>query len=128
MNGCDMRRFCLRHLFLIISACMIATSFYVLFDLLDIDGSRFKERGQACGFEAVMPDCSEEIKSPTANTPAPSPGSLRDLLFATMDPYSFASRPRLPSTSSHYIVHTRNATQSESASPTQGSDPAQRLA
>lgn len=123
-----MRRFCSRHLFLLFAVCIIATSFYVLFDLLDIDGSRFKERGQVCGFEAVMPDCSEEIKSPTANTPAPSPGSLRGLLFAAMHYNAPASRPTLPSILSYHIVHTRNATQSESASPTRGSEPAQRLA
>lgn len=105
---------------------MIATSSYVLFDLLDIDGSRFKNLAQVCGFEAVMPDSSGEIKSPTAHTPAPPPGPLRGLVFTAMSYHSLASRPTLPSTSSYRIVHTRNATQSESASPGRGSEPAQR--
>lgn len=123
-----MRRFCFRHLSPIIAVCMIATSFYVLFDLLDLDGSGFEQTGQTCGFEAVMPDCGGEIKSPTANTPVLLPGSLRSLLFAAMHYNAPTSRPTLPSILSYRIVHTRNATQSESASPTQGSDPAQRLA
>lgn len=123
-----MQQFCLRHLFLIFFACTITTSSYVLFDLLDIDGSRFKELGQVCGFEAVMPDCSGEMKSPTAHTPTPPPGSLRSLLFTAMRDNALASRPMLPSTSSYYLVHTRNATQSESTSPGQGSEPAQRSA
>jgi len=124
-----MRRFCFRHLFLIFAVCMTATSSYVLFDLLDIDGSGFKELTRGCSFEAVMPDCSGEIKSPTANTPAPPPGPLRSLLFSATRYNFLASRPTLPSTSSSYrLVHTRNATQSESASSAQGSEPAQRSA
>jgi hypothetical protein len=121
-----MRRFCFRHLFLIFAVCMIATSSYVLFDLLDIDGSRFKNLAQACGFEAVMPDAGGEIKSPTAHTPAPPPGPLRNLMFTATGYRSLASRPTLLSTSSYRIVHARNATQSESASPGGEIEPAQR--
>jgi len=128
MKGLGMRRFCFRHLFSILAVCMIATSSYVLFDLLDVDGSRFKELAQVCGFEAVMPDSGEEIKPPTAYTPAHQPGPLRSLLFTAARYLAPASRPTLPSTSSHHIVRTRNATQSESISPGLGSEPAQRLA
>ena len=123
-----MRRFCSRHLFLIFAVCMTATSFYVLFDLLDIDGSRFKELAQVCGFDAVMPDSGEEIKPPTAYTPAHQLGPLRNLLPTATHYFALASRPTPPSTSSYRLVHTRNATQSESASPAQGSEPAQRIA
>lgn len=128
MKGLGMRRFCFRHLFSILAVCMIATSSYVLFDLLDIDGSRFKELAQVCGFEAVMPDSGEEIKPPTAYTPVHQPGPLRSLLPTAMHYFALASRPILPSISSDRLVHTRNATQSESASPAQGSEPAQRIA
>ena len=121
-----MRRFCFRHLFSILAVCMITTSSYVLFDLLDIDGSRFKELTQVCGFEAVMPDSGEEIKPPTAYTSAPPPGPLRGLLFTATRYNFFASRPTLPATPSYRIVHTRNATQPESASSTPGNEPAQR--
>lgn len=128
MNRFSVRRFCFRHLFAFFAVCMIAASSYVLFNVLDVDGSRFKERTQVCGFEAVLPDSSEEIKSPAAYTPAPSPGSLRSPLFTATAYRTLASRPMIPSTSSYRIVHTRNAIQSESASPTQGSEPAQRSA
>lgn len=124
MNGFSMRSFCFRHLFAFFAVCMIATSCYVFFNLLDIDGSRFKERGQACGFEAVMPDCSEEIEPPAAYTPAPSSWPLHSPLFTATDYSSLTSRPAIPSTSSYRIVYARNATRSESASPAQGSEPA----
>jgi hypothetical protein len=127
MNGFSVRRFCFRHLLSIFAVCMIATSSYVFFDLLDIDGSRFKDLAQICSLEAVMPDASGEIKSPTAHTPAPSPGFLRDLLFAATSSSALVSRPALPLTYHYHIVHTRNATQSESASYGGGIEPAQRF-
>lgn len=105
---------------------MIATSPYVLFNVLDLDGSRFKELAQACGYEAVMPDSSGEIKSPAAHTPVPSLGPLRGLLFTATDYSSLTSRPTTPLPSSYRIVHTRKTTHSESASPAQGSEPAKR--
>lgn len=123
-----MRRFCFRHRSSIVAVCMVAMVSYVLFELLDIDGSRFKGLAQVCGFEAVMPDSGEEIKSPTAYTPAPQPGPLCSLLPTATHSFALASRPILPSTSSYRLVHTRNATQSESPSPAQGSEPAQRIA
>ncbi len=119
-----MRHVSFRNLFSFFAVCMIVTSSYVLFNVLDLDGSRFKELAQACGFEAVMPDSGEEIKSPEAQTPAPSLGSLRGLLFTATGYSSLTSRPTIPSPSSYRIVHTRKATQSESASPAQGDEPA----
>lgn len=117
-----------RHLFSFFAVCMIVTSSYVLFDVLDVDGSRFKELAQACSFEAVMPDSSEEIKSPAAHIPAPPLGPLCGLLFTVTGYSSLTSRPTIPSPSSYRIVHPRKATHSESASPAQGSEPAQRSA
>lgn len=117
-----------RHLFSFFAVCMIVTSSYALFNVLDLDGSRFKELAQACGFEAVMPDSSGEIKSPAAHTLAPPLGPLRGLLFTATGYRSLTSRPTIPRPSSYRIVHTRKATQSESASPAQGSEPAQRSA
>ncbi len=122
-----MRRFFLQHVFLIFSVCMIATSSYVLFDLLDIDGSQSRGLAQACGFEAVMPDASGEVKLPTAHAPAPPLGPLRDLLFTAIHYNSPTSCVTLPSPFSSRTVHTRNATQSDFASPAQGSEPAQRF-
>lgn len=115
-----------RHLFSFFAVCMVVTSSYVLFSVLDLDGSRFKELAQACGFEAVMPDSIGEIKSPASHTPAPSLGPLRGLLFTATGYGSLTSRPTIPLPFSHRIAHTRKTTHSESASPAQGSEPAQR--
>lgn len=124
----SVRRGSFRHLFSFFAVCMVVTSSYVLFNVLDLDESRFKELAQACGFEAVMPDSSGEIKSPAAHTPAPSLGPLRGLLFTATGYSSLASRLTIPLPSSYRIVHTRKTTHSESASPAQGSEPAQRSA
>ncbi|CBE67545.1 exported protein of unknown function [Candidatus Methylomirabilis oxygeniifera] len=124
----SVRRVSFRHLFSFFAVCMIVTSSYVLFNVLDLDGSASRERAQACGFEAVMPDSSGEIKPPAARTPASSLGSLRSLLFTATDYSSLTSRLTIPLPSSYRIVHTRKTTHSESASPAQGSEPAQRSA
>ena len=123
----DMRLFCLRHLFLIFAVCLIATSSYVLFDLLDIDGSNFKEHAQVCGFEAVMPACGGEIRSPATNSPAPWPAPSHALLFTAACLASFAPRPFLSSISRYLASHTRKDTKRESASLERGNDPARRV-
>ena len=121
-----MRRFCLRHLLLIFSFCFIATSSYVLFDLLDIDGSDFKKHNQVGGFEAVMPASSGESK-PSAVEISPSwPEVPRTVLLTVSNLTSLAIRPVLPSISRYLIVHTRRAAQRESASLAPGNDPARR--
>ena len=123
-----MRRFFLRHLFLIFSFCLIATSSYVLFDLLDIDGSNFKEHVQVLGFEAVMPASSGESKPSAMEDSLPWPDVSRPLLFTASNLTSLAIRPALPSISRYLIGHTRRTIQRESSSPACGTDPAKRLA
>lgn len=108
---------------------MLATSSYVLFDLLDIDGSQLRQHAPVSGFEAVMPDASGEIKSPIATAPVPAPEPLRNLWFTPVSDTALTSRSILSSSTSILrIVRTRNATGSESASSMQGSEPAQRPA
>ncbi len=121
-----MRRFCLQHLSSIFCLCLIVTSSYVLFDLLDIDGSSFKEHAQVCGFEAVMPTCSGEVRPPATNDPAPWTESSRALLYNGGRLTSLGPRPALVSVSRDLRVHTRKATQREPASLARGSDPARR--
>ena len=121
-----MRRFCHRHLPLIYSFCLIATSSYVLFDLLDIDGSDFKEYTQVGGFEAVMPASSGESKPSAVEISPLWPVVPRTLLLTASNLTSLAIRPVLPSISRYLIVHTRKATQRESASLVRGNDPARR--
>ena len=124
-----MRRFCLRHLILIFAFCSIATSSYVLFDLLDIDGSNFKEHAQVCGFEAVMPPpCGGEIRSPATAHPAPWLGFSRGLVFSVARLTSLAPCHVPPSIPHFLTVCTRNAIQRESTSSPGGSDPARRSA
>jgi len=121
-----MRLFCLRHLFLIFSFCLIATSSYVLFDLLDIDGSDFKEYTRVGGFEAVMPASSAESKPSAVEIPPPWPEVPRTILLTASNLTSPAIRPVLPSISRYLIVYIRKATQGESASLPRGNDPARR--
>ena len=121
-----MRRFCLRHLSSIFCLCLIVTSSYVLFDLLDIDGSSFKEHAQVCGFEAVMPTCSGEIRPPATKDHAPWTESSRTLLYNGGRLTSLASRLVLRSVSRDLRVHIRKATQREPASLARGSDPARQ--
>ncbi len=121
-----MRRFCLQHLSLIFSFCFIATSSYVLFDLLDIDGSDFKQYTQVGGFEAVMPASSGESKPGAVEISPPWPEVSRTILLTVSNLTSLAIRPALRSTSRYLIVHTRKATQRESASSQRGNDPARR--
>ena len=121
-----MRRFCLRHLSLIFSFCFIATSSYVLFDLLDIDGSDFKEYTQVGSFEAVMPASSGESKPSAVEISPPWPELSRTVFFTGPNLTSLAIRPVLPSISRYLIVHIRKTTQRESASRARGNDPARR--
>lgn len=121
-----MRRFCLRHLSSIFCLCLIVTSSYVLFDLLDIDGSSFKEHAQVCGFEAVMPTCSGEVRPPSTKDHALWTESSRTLLYNGGRLTSLGPRPALVSVSRSLRVHTRKATQREPASLARGSDPSRR--
>jgi len=108
---------------------MIATSSYVLFDLLDIDGSGLRQHAPACGFEAVMPDCGGEIKSSVATTPTPLPEPLHNLLLIMTLYAALASRSILAASFSiSRVIRTRNATRSEFASSTLGGEPAQQPA
>lgn len=128
MKRCSIRHFCRRYLSVILTACLIATSTYVLFEVLDLDGAAFEETGQTSGFEAVVPDCGGEIKSPALNTPVPLPQPLCNFSFTTVRYESLAFHPRFSLIPGYYTVHTRNATRSESASPPGESEPAQRFA
>ncbi len=123
-----MRRFCIRHLSVIFSLCLIATSSYVLFDLLDIDGSDFKEYAQGCAFEAVMPASSGETKFTATDNPPPWPLVSRAPLFTTARMGALAPRPAPHSISRCFIVHIHKALQRESTSLARGSDPAKRSA
>ena len=121
-----MRRFCHRHLPLIFSFCLIATSSYVLFDLLDIDGSNFKEHVQVLGFEAVMPACSGEIRAPATNHPAPWREFSRGLLVTASRHTSLAPRLVCPSIPRYLTVRICKTIQRGSSSSARGSDPARR--
>jgi len=121
-----MRRFCLRHLFVIFFISLIATSSYVLFDLLDIDGSNSREHARACGFEAVMPACSGEIRPTDTKNPAQWPDLLRAPLFTAAHLTSTATRPVPPQIFRYLTFHIRKFTQRESASLERASDPAQQ--
>ncbi len=123
-----MRRFCIRHLSAIFSLCLIATSSYVLFDLLDIDGSEFKEYAQGCAFVAVMPASSGETKLTATDNSSPWPSVSRAPLFTTVRMRSVVPRPAPHSISRCLIVHIRKALQRESTSPARESDPARRSA
>ena len=123
-----MRGFCLRHLFLIFSLCLITTSSYVLFELLDVDGSHFREHAPICSFEAVLPACGGEFKPASSHSLAPwqtfSDGlsiSARRLTTVTLRPIPFPASRCL-------IVHTRMASERGSPSLALGSDPARRSA
>lgn len=121
-----MRRFCLQHLFVIFSLCLVATSSYVLFDLLDIDGSNLKEHARVCGFEAVLPAYSGEIKLAGTSNPAPRPTTSPALLFTVARFSPFGLRAVLPSIPRSLVLRIRRAIRVESTSLARGSDPASR--
>ncbi len=123
-----MRLFCLRHLFLIFTVCLIATSSYVLFDLLDIDGSNFKEHVQVLGFEAVMPACSGETKPPATEKLTPWPALSRAFLLTSVRLTSPAPNRALSPISHYLTAHIRRTIQRDSSSPARGTDPAKRSA
>ena len=123
-----MRRFFLRHLFLIFSFCLIATSSYVLFDLLDIDGSNFREHAQVCSFEAVLPACSGETNPPATEKLTPWPALSRAFLLTSVRLTSPAPNRALSPISHYLTAHIRRTIQRDSSSPARGTDPEKRLA
>ena len=120
-----MRRLLPPHLSVIFACCLVATSSYILFDLLDIDGSDFKHHALASGLEAVMPASNGEGKPTALETVAPQPAFLLASLLAARLPV-LASRP-VPSPLLCYItVPPRRAQQRESTSLAREGDPARR--
>lgn len=123
-----MQRFFLRHLSVIFSLCLITTSSYVLFDLLDIDGSNLKEHSQVCGFEAVLPPCGGEIKPAATNNPTPWPAIPRGVSLSELRCATHAFLPVARSVSSCPSTHIRKVPRREPTSSARGSDPARRSA
>ena len=121
-----MRRFCLRYLFVIFTSCLVVTSSYVLFDLLDIDGSLFKAQVFVTGFEAVMPACSGDIKPLVPASSMPERTSSHGPVFTGARLIISSPRPFLPSISRSLTIYVRKASRVESSSLARGSDPASR--
>ncbi len=122
-----MRRFLIPHLPVIFACCLIATSAYILFDLLDIDGSDFKDHGQLSGLEAVMPTSSGEGKPTALDTGAFRLASPRgSLLDARLPVLAYCPVPSLLFW--HFVALPRKAQQRESTSLAREGDPVRRSA
>jgi len=122
-----MIRFFHRHLYVIFVFCLIATSSYVLFDLLDIDGSNFKAHEQLCG-EAVVSTPGGVGKPAEVDAPTPRLAFSRGLSLAEGRLALLALRPALPTGFLHYTVLPRKATQRTSTSLACEGDSARQLA
>ncbi len=120
-----MRRFLIPHLSVIFACCLVATSSYILFDLLDIDGSDFKDQAQVSGLEAVMPASGGGSKPTALDTVAPRSAFLCGSLLAARLPV-LASRPVPSPLPCHFAVLPRKAQQRESTSLAREGDPARR--
>ncbi len=122
-----MRRFLIAHLSVIFACCLVATSSYILFDLLDIDGSDFKDHAQVGGLEAVMPASAGQSRPTSLDTVAPRTAFLHGSLLPMRLPV-LASRPTPSQLSCRLAVLPRKAQQRESTSVAREGDPARRSA
>ncbi len=122
-----MLRFFLRHLSVIFVCCFIATSSYVLFDLLDIDGSNSQAHTQLCG-EAVTSTPGEVSKPAKVDAHTARVAFPRAPLLAEGRLTLVALRPAPPQIFLHLTVLPRKAAQRKSTSPGCESDPPRQLA
>lgn len=121
-----MLHYVLRHLSTIFVCCFIATSSYVLFDLLDIDGSNLQIYSQFCG-EAVISASGQVSKPSEVDVPTPNLAFPRSLLLAQGHLALLALRPTLPTIFFQFSVFPRKATRLQSPSLDCETDPARPL-
>ncbi len=112
--------FCRARLFRIGSALLIALSSFVLFDLLDIDGSNFKPSTEFCTVGEDPAANDEVTKAPAQDLPVRWLAIARTRPLASIALLEGGASRRLPALG----VRPRRATAQEGAPADRDSDPA----
>src|SRR5262245_2676327 len=116
------------HLRLAGTICLVAVSAYILFDLMDIDGSNYAKPGEVCLIGAQSSAGEEEGKYAWKPVPGAWHAPPRVLPLALRR--SVADLPLVSDcrNSSYVAVRPHHVTSQETGVPEEGSDPARRSA
>ncbi len=120
-----MGRFNRRSLVCLGSVVLVVVSAYVLFDLLDIDGSNFHNRPDVLLLDAKAAGGDGD---PHGLMPGILRGGFFSLLPAARLSVTFSAQAPPPRSSSRLLVRSRRTILRELAPAEDGSDPASRIA